>query len=165
MRLATSEIETITKRYIDQSSLSCLLQRTFERKLAGLALLHPLEVLAVIEELKSIWIDQVAADFLQLLDEHKDQLLDIDNDARLELCNQLALDFEDGEHYLELIDRMNSTWDDHEPVLVNEDGTITFRDYSIPSIVEGLLKRIRDQEGLRAGLPDLCQFSLEALSR
>ena len=163
--LKTTDIETITKRYIDQASLSCLLQRTFERKLAGWALLHPLEVLRVLPELQSIWIDDITPGFLQLLDDRKGDLGLLDNDARLELCNQLALDYEGGEHYLELIDRMNSTWDDHESVIVNEDGTITFRDYSIPSIVDGLLKRIKDQVHLRDGLPDLCQFSLEALSR
>ena len=161
--LKTSSIETITKRYIDQGSLSCLLQRTFERKLAGWSLLHPLEVLRVLPELQSIWIDDITPGFLNLLDEHKAEISRLDNDARLELCNQIALDFEGGEHYIELIDCMNSTFVDHNPATIGEDGKISWSGYSIYTIVNQLLQRIKDQVHLRDGLPDLCQFSLEVL--
>lgn len=162
--LKTGEVETITKRYISQEGLSRLLQRSLERNLAGLALVHPVEVLAIYDQLRPIMLDDIAPGFLQLLDDHKDQLQELDNDARLELCDQLATDFEGGKHKTELLGWMNDTSTHFDPAFINTDGSIAWIGYSVTGIINQLLGRIKDQAFCRAGLPDICQFALEVLS-
>ena len=140
-----------------QWDLSRIYQRKIERKLAGFALIHPLQALRAFRKVENLMLDDIAIGWLRYLIRHERDLIALDNERRVHLCYQLALGWQDGAHLTKLIGGMNQSYRCYEPVKIDK-GELVWSQYSIEFIGEDLADRIEEQHIFRSGLKDLTWF-------
>ncbi len=141
-----------------QWDLSRIYQRKIERKLAGFALIHPLQALRAFRKVEKLMLDDVMIGWLKYLIRKERDLIALDNERKALLCYQYALGWEDGTHLTTFIDGMNKVYMDYEPVSVGR-GELVWSHYSIEYIGEDLANRIEEQHTFRSGLQDLTWFA------
>lgn len=141
-----------------QWDLSRIYQRKIERKLAGFALIHPLQALRAFRKIEEFMLDDMAAGWLRFLSRKERDLIALDNERKTQLCYQFAIGWEGGEHQVKLIDGMNRVYRDYEPVSIDK-GELIWSCYSIEHIGEDLANRIEGQHTFRSGLQDLTWFA------
>lgn len=135
-----------------QWDLSRVYQRKIERMLAGLAIIHPLQALRAFRKVDEIMLDKVSIGWLRYLIRKERDLIALDNERKVQLCYQFALGWESGEHLTTLIDGMNKTYLDFEPVSIGR-GELIWSHYSIEYIGENLANRIEEQHIFRVNFP------------
>ena len=140
-----------------QWDLSRIYQRKIERKLAGFALIHPLQAIRAFREVEKLMLDNMAIGWLKYLIRKERDLIALDNERKVQLCYQYCLDWEGGTHLTKLIRGMNQGYRDYEPVHVAK-GELIWSHFSFEFIGEDLANRIEDQHIFRSGLKDLTWF-------
>lgn len=141
-----------------QWDLSRIYQRKVERMLAGFALIHPLQALTAYQKVEGIMLDAIAFGWLSHLTTKEQILLTMDIEKKVQLCSQIAMDWEEGKYITKLTDGMNRVYLEYEPVSIGQ-GELVWSHYSAEYIGEDLENRIEEQRTFRSGLQDLTWFA------